>query len=75
MVIVNHVPELIAAKFGGADRVNLKDVERGTGLTYATVAGWAKGRIERADFTVLAVWCKYLGVGVGAILEYKADGE
>lgn len=74
MVIVNHVPELLARKFGG-DGINLKDVERGTGLTYATVAAWAKNRVERVDFPVLSAWCKYLGVGAGDILEYRADGE
>jgi len=72
MVIENRVRELIIAKFGGEDEVNLKDVERGTGLPYATVYAWWSNRVTRADFPVLVKWCKYLGCGVGDLLAYKA---
>ena len=71
MEIVNHLPELVANRFGGKDKINLTEVQRQTGLNYATVSDWVKGRVERADFPILAKWCFYLGVGVGDILEYR----
>jgi len=75
MVIENRVPELIAAKFGGVDKVNLKDVERGTGLPYATVYAWWRERVTRADFPVLVKWCQYLGCEVGELLIYKPGAQ
>lgn len=72
-MIVNHVPELVAAKFGGRDKVNLSQVQRETGMNYSSVLRWMKNRIDRADFPVLEVWCKYLSVGVGELIEYKAE--
>lgn len=71
MSIINRLPELVAKKFGGADKVNLSDVERETGLTYSTVSRWYKGRVDRVDFPVLEVWCKYLNVKPGDILDYS----
>jgi DNA-binding Xre family transcriptional regulator len=71
-MITNRVPELVAAKFGGEDKINLSEVERDTGLTYSTVSRWVKNRVDRADFPILEVWCKYLGVGVGDLLVYEA---
>ena len=71
MPIVNQVPSLVANRFGGADKINLSQVERETGLNYITVSRWIKGQVDRADFPTLAIWCKYLGVGVGDILVYE----
>lgn len=71
--MINRVPELVAAKFGGKDDINMQQVANGTGLTYATAASWVKGRVERADFPVLEKWCKYLEVEVGDILKYVPD--
>jgi DNA-binding Xre family transcriptional regulator len=73
MPVINRVPELVAHKFGGQDKVVIQRVADDTGLTYATVSGWLKSRVNRADFPVLATWCKYLGVGVGDLLEYVPD--
>lgn len=73
MVIENKIPELVAQKFGGEDKINMKEVERATGLTYRTVFAWMNDRVTRADFPILQVWCKYLGVGVGDILVYVPD--
>ena len=70
-MIENRVPWLVAEKFGGVDKVNLKDVERETGLTYSTIARWMKNRVDRADFPILEVWCKYLNCGVGDLLVYR----
>lgn len=72
-MIVNRVPQLVAAKFGGEDKINIAEVERETGLNYRTVSGWIKGRVERADFPVLEVWCKYLNCGVGDLLVFQRD--
>ena len=71
MKVINRVPELVAEKFGGADKINYTQIETETAMNYRTVTAWVKGRIERADFDVLAKWCKYLNVKVGDILVYE----
>lgn len=69
--MINRVPELTAKKFGGADKINLMDVQRETGLNYPVVSRWVRGKVDRADFPILEKWCKYFGVGVGDILVYE----
>jgi DNA-binding Xre family transcriptional regulator len=71
MRVINKVPELVAAKFGGADKINYTQIETEMGMNYRTVTSWVKGHVERADFEVLAKWCKYLGVKTGDILVYE----
>jgi DNA-binding Xre family transcriptional regulator len=73
MAVINRVPDLVAEKFGGREKVNLTRVQEETGLNYGTVLSWMKGHVNRADFNILEVWCKYLGVGVGEILVYKPE--
>lgn len=70
-MIVNHIPDLLEAKFSG--EVNITRVQEETGLNYGTVSRWLKRRVDRADFPVLEAWCKYLNVQVGDILEYAPD--
>lgn len=69
-MIINRVPDLVAEKFGGKNNVNMSQVQRETGLEYQTVLRWMKNRVDRADFPVLDVWCKYLGVKADSILEF-----
>lgn len=66
--VVNHLPELVAAKFEGQE-VNMSEVKRATGLNYGTIDNWMKDRINRVDFPTLVVWCDYLDCTVGDILE------
>lgn len=73
MMVENRVPELIAKKFGGEDNVNISEVTRDTGLNYRTAFAWIKGRVTRADFPVLEVWCNYLDCSVGDLLVYTKD--
>ena len=73
MPVINHLPELVAKKFGGKNEINLSKVQEETGLNYATVSSWVKGHVNRADFNILEVWCKYLGVEVGDILVYEPE--
>lgn len=77
MMIVNRVPELLAARFGGADKVNMSEVQKDTRLTYATVHKWVKGNptATRIDSGALEAWCKYLGVQPGDILAYEPDEQ
>lgn len=76
MAVLNRVPELVAEKFGGKDKINLTHVQAETKLNYATVSKWVKGKHEqRIDLDALETWCKYLGVGVGDILVYVPDKE
>lgn len=69
--MINRVPELTAARFGGTDKINLKEVERETGLNYGVVSRWVRGKVDRADFPILEAWCKYFKVDVGDILRYE----
>lgn len=72
MSIVNRVPILVAEKFGGKGNINLKQIERDTGLNYATVASWVNDEVKRVDFPTLETWCKYFGVKPGDILDYTS---
>lgn len=73
MVIKNRVPELLAKKYKKEGKVNLSEVQRDTGLMYATVHAWAHGHVTRADFNIVERWCAYFKVGVGDILVYEED--
>lgn len=73
MPVINHVPELVAEKFGGKDKINITRVQEGTGLTYVTARKWIVGDVGRFDPAALVAWCKYLDVGVGDLLEYVPD--
>lgn len=75
MRIVNRVPDLLAKKFGGKEKINLTSVQRETGLSYPTVSSWAKDHINRVDFQVLATWCDYLQCQPGDLLTYEHNGE
>lgn len=68
-----RVKELTDQKFGGAKNVNLKDIERATGLNYITVSRWYKGQVDRIDFPTLAKWCKYFECGAGDLLVYQPE--
>jgi len=68
MTVMNRVPELVAEKFGGKDKINLSKVQEDTRLNYATVSKWVKGQVTTADFSILDTWCEYLGVEPGDIL-------
>ncbi len=73
MAIVNRVPELVAKKFGGADKVNVSQIQKETLLTYSTVRRWVKNEVDRYDAPALEAWCKYLDVQPGDILVYRED--
>lgn len=76
MAIVNRVPELVAAKFGGdPENINLLKVQRETNLTYTAVSRWVKGYVTRIDTDALETWCKYLKVQPGDILQYVPDQD
>lgn len=75
MMIQNRVPELVAEKFGGRDKINIAEIERDSGIAYATVARWVKNRVDRADFPILEAWCKYLNCNVGDLLDFVPDKE
>lgn len=68
MAIINRVPVLVAERYGGKDAINVAEVQREVGLTYATVHSWLNNNIKRFDADALDAWCEYLGVGVGDIL-------
>lgn len=73
MPVKNKVPELVAAKFGGVENINLSRVKEATGLNYATVSAWVNDEVKRADFPILERWCEYLGVQPGDILVYEKN--
>lgn len=73
MMIISRVPDLVAEKFGGKDKVNIAEVQRETGLNYRTASTWVRGKPERADFDILEVWCNYLQCEVGDLLVHVPD--
>jgi putative transcriptional regulator len=76
MAIQNRVPDLVAAKFGGKENINVQHVANAVGLTYVSTAKWLKNRIDRVDFPVLEKWCIYLDCQPGDILIYmKEDSD
>lgn len=71
MPVKIRVPELVAEKFGGADKINIKEVSAGADLSYPTAHEWIRGKVLRVDLNILEKWCKYLGVKPGDILVYE----
>ena len=75
MAVRNNVPDLIAAKFGGEENVNLSQIQRDTELNYRTIQSWIKRHVDRIDFSTMNTWCKYLGVQPGDLFTYVPDSE
>lgn len=75
MTVINRVPELVAKKFGGDDKINIQEVSGEVGLSYPTTHEWIRGTVLRVDLKILNKWCKYLKVTPGDILVYEADKE
>lgn len=73
MPIITRVPELVAEKFGGESQVNMKQIEKDTGLNYVTVYKWVKGTVNRAEFKTISVWCEYFGCDVADVLVRVED--
>lgn len=69
----NRVPELVAKKFGGKDKIVVQRVALDLKLSYTTVERWLNNEVTRADFPILEAWCEYLKVGIGDILVYVPD--
>lgn len=66
-MILNKV-KLLAAKRGWS----VAELERESGLSYATCYRMTEGSTARVDFTTLDALCRTFGVGVGDLLEYSA---
>jgi putative transcriptional regulator len=76
MPIVNHVGELVKKrKFPRRKRINVRKVERETGLEYSTCSRWLNNRVTKVDWATLEKWCKYLECGVGDLLEYQEESR
>lgn len=73
MPVINKVPELVAEKFGGDDKIIIQQVSDDVGLSYPTTHEWIRGNVLRVDLKILSKWCKYLGVQPGDILVYEED--
>ena len=71
MPVINRVPELLAQKLGGEDKIVVQRVAQELKLTYSTAERWIKNDVTRADFPILEKWCEYLDCEVGDILVYK----
>jgi DNA-binding Xre family transcriptional regulator len=66
-MIINHVPRLLAEKFGGKENINLTQIQMDTGIAYSSVSAWAKGRVDRFDLNIMEKWCDYLNVDPGQL--------
>lgn len=74
MALINHTPELLAWKFGSARMIVIEQVAGDTHLSQATVLRWTKeAHIDLLEAFVIEAWCRYLGVSVGQLLEYRPD--
>lgn len=69
----NRLPELVAAKYGGNDKINITEVSANSGISYPTTHEWIRGKVLRIDLNILEKWCKYLGVQPGDILVYEEE--
>ncbi|TYA10947.1 helix-turn-helix transcriptional regulator [Paenibacillus faecis] len=69
-MMINHLSEIMGRK-----RLTQRDVVRGTGLAINTVAGLYRDESKRVDLDTIDKLCKFLGVTVGEIFEYKEDEE
>ena len=69
-MIINHFSEILGRK-----RLNQRDVVRGTGLAINTVAGLYHDDVKRVDLDTIDKVCRFLGVTVGEIFEYKEEGH
>lgn len=67
-MIINHFSEILGRK-----RLTQRDVVRGTGLAINTVAGLYRDESKRVDLETLDKLCKFLGVTIGELLEYRDD--
>lgn len=70
--IVNHVPELVARKFGSKSSISFVKVSKETGLAYGVVASWIKGAVIQFDLPTLFAWCAYLEVDVDQIFTLRS---
>ena len=65
-MIVNRLSRLL-----GERRMSVRELQRRTGLAYATVYNLYSGKSNRVDFETLDKICDALDVGVGDVLEYQ----
>lgn len=80
--IISHIPKLIEKRAAEREaeehtagnklyKFSLSEIQRETGLAYSVVHAWARDKVTTYNRGVLQVWCEYLGVQPGDILEYK----
>jgi putative transcriptional regulator len=59
----------------GARRMGVTDLARATGLAYSTCWQLYADKTKQIRFDTLDTLCRYFGVSVCEILEYKPDAE
>jgi len=67
-VIINRLSRLM-----GERRMSIKDVARGTGLSYSAVHDLYHDRTKRYDRETLNKLCAFFRVPVGDLLEWQPD--
>ncbi|HVG97369.1 MAG TPA: helix-turn-helix transcriptional regulator [Chloroflexota bacterium] len=67
-VIINRLSRLM-----GERRMSIKDVARGTGLSYSAVHDLYHDRTTRFDRETLDKLCGFLRVPVGELLEWQPE--
>lgn len=71
MRVTNHVPELLAEKFGGTEPIDLHRIAHELGVSYVAALRWSKREVHRIDTPILEKWCEYLHCQPGDILKYE----
>jgi DNA-binding Xre family transcriptional regulator len=74
MMIVSRVPDLLAEKFGGKDKINMTQIMKDMDMSYTSVNAWVKNKVARFDLGVLEKWCDYLGVEPGELFTRERAG-
>ena len=72
--IVNRFRVLLAEKAEKEQKnIPLKEVERQTGITWATLQSWANNKVTRFDEPVIIALCDFLECEVGDLLVYRKE--
>jgi putative transcriptional regulator len=67
-MIANRLSRILGEK-----RMNIRELERRTGVSYTSLHRLYHGTATRVDLVTLDRLCSVLGVGVGDILEFTPE--
>ena len=73
-MIVSKFPALKRIKSAKENRdITLREIAEATNLSLGTIHKLSTGNINGVKVETLNALCRYFGVGIGDLIEYKAD--